>query len=169
MRSVGESCGRSGTRKDGNHPRAPHARPDHARSFPCTSPVGSFPTGASPYGALDMAGNVFHWCEDWWDDAGSPRSARGDFTPPQDGSWRVDRGSSWGNPGVCGEGPDAVLGVAAVELDGEQSVRPLGLRIRRRRVVPGREVEVGPADLAEPGGARGHVDDARGRRGAARA
>ena len=26
--------------------------------------------------------------------------AQGDFTPPQDGSWRVDRGSSWGNPGV---------------------------------------------------------------------
>jgi len=68
--------------------------------FPYTSPVGSFPTGASPYGALDMAGNVFNWCQDWWDEAGFPRSTQGDFTPPQDGSWKVDRGSSWGNPGV---------------------------------------------------------------------
>lgn len=68
--------------------------------FPYTSPVGSFPAGASPCGALDMAGNVFQWVEDWWDEAGYPRSARDDFSPPQDGSWRVDRGSSWGNPGA---------------------------------------------------------------------
>jgi formylglycine-generating enzyme required for sulfatase activity len=68
--------------------------------FPYTSPVGSFPTGVSPNGALDMAGNVFNWVEDWWDEAGFPRAKNGDFSAPQDGTWRVDRGSSWGNPGV---------------------------------------------------------------------
>jgi formylglycine-generating enzyme required for sulfatase activity len=72
---------------------------DHNDGFPYTSPVGSFPTGVSPYGALDMAGNVFNWCEDWWDETGFPRTTQGDFSPPQGGSWRVDRGSSWGNPG----------------------------------------------------------------------
>ncbi|HZV02127.1 MAG TPA: bifunctional serine/threonine-protein kinase/formylglycine-generating enzyme family protein [Planctomycetota bacterium] len=31
--------------------------------WPFTSPVGTYPAGASPYGALDMAGNVWRWCE----------------------------------------------------------------------------------------------------------
>ncbi len=30
-----------------------------------TKPVGSYPDGASPYGAMDMAGNVYEWVEDW--------------------------------------------------------------------------------------------------------
>jgi hypothetical protein len=67
--------------------------------FAYISPVGSFPAVTSPYGALDMAGNVFNWCEDWWDAKGFPRSTQGDFSPPQGGSWRVVSGSSWGNPG----------------------------------------------------------------------
>ena len=30
--------------------------------------VGSYPKGASPYGVLDMAGNVYDWTADWYDE-----------------------------------------------------------------------------------------------------
>jgi hypothetical protein len=38
--------------------------------------------------------------------------------------------------GVRREGADALCGVAAIELDSEQDVRPLGLRVRGHGVIP---------------------------------
>ncbi len=62
-----------------------------------TTAVGSYPGGASPYGALDMAGNVWEWVSDWYDDgyySGSPaKNPHG----PADGAYRVLRGGSWYN------------------------------------------------------------------------
>ncbi len=56
-----------------------------------TKPVGSYLSGASPYGALDMAGNVFEWVEDWFD--AYPGSA---YDNPEFGSqYRVVRGGDW--------------------------------------------------------------------------
>ena len=51
-----------------------------------TTPVNKYPRGVSPYGLLDMAGNVWEWCEDWYDDDRKYRVLRG-------GSWRSLR--SW--------------------------------------------------------------------------
>ena len=68
-----------------------------------TSPVGAFPAGASPYGALDMAGNVSQWCEDWYGSAAwFARFERGRSSPPADGSYRVCRGGSFcGGASTC--------------------------------------------------------------------
>jgi len=55
---------------------------DYNDGFATTSPVGSFP--ANPYGICDMGGNIWQWCEDWWN------------AEQKD---RVVRGASWGSSG----------------------------------------------------------------------
>jgi formylglycine-generating enzyme required for sulfatase activity len=60
-----------------------------------TSQVGSYPAGASPYGALDMAGNVWEWVNDWWQSdyySGSPYS---NPPGPTSGTYKVLRGGGW--------------------------------------------------------------------------
>lgn len=60
-----------------------------------TAARGSFPKGASPYGVSDMAGNVWEWCADWYDEA-YLRSAPGrNPAGPSAGERRVLRGGSW--------------------------------------------------------------------------
>jgi formylglycine-generating enzyme required for sulfatase activity len=60
-----------------------------------TAPVGSYPEGASPYGALDMAGNVWEWCQDWYDAEYYARSPQRNPRGPDSGEYRVGRGGSW--------------------------------------------------------------------------
>ena len=64
--------------------------------FRDTAPVGSFPGGASWCGALDLAGNVWEWCRDWF--APYPDDARPIVDPEgiDAGSGRrILRGGSW--------------------------------------------------------------------------
>ncbi len=61
-----------------------------------TAPVGSFERGASHYGCLDMAGNVWEWCNDWYDENHYNASPRNNPQGPLSGSYRVLRGGSWG-------------------------------------------------------------------------
>ena len=60
------------------------------------SPVGSFPEGRSPIGALDMAGNVWEWCQDQYDQYYYPRSApRNPRCDDGDERYRVLRGGAY--------------------------------------------------------------------------
>jgi formylglycine-generating enzyme required for sulfatase activity len=84
-----------------NHGDTADGGPDTSDGFAFTSPVGAFPRGASPCGALDMVGDVWQWCEDWYEETAYARYARGDVVPPRSGQSHVTRGGSWAN--ACNE------------------------------------------------------------------
>ena len=75
---------------------------DHAQFKDCggqTVPIGSLPNGASPYGAFDMAGNVWEWVIDEWQEdyyQVSPSSnPQGPSHPRNIREIHVFRGGSW--------------------------------------------------------------------------
>jgi formylglycine-generating enzyme required for sulfatase activity len=57
--------------------------------------VGIRPAGASPYGLLDTGGNMWEWCEDWFDRDYFKSSPRNNPRGPKTGRARVVKGGSW--------------------------------------------------------------------------
>ena len=60
-----------------------------------TRKVGSY--AANPFGLYDMHGNVYEWCQDWYDRNYYSNSPRNNPTGPSSGSGHVFRGGSWSN------------------------------------------------------------------------
>jgi len=57
-----------------------------------TIPVNSIPEGASPYGVMDMAGNVWEWCSEWYY---KPEGLLFNPQGPYDGKFKVLCGGAW--------------------------------------------------------------------------
>jgi formylglycine-generating enzyme required for sulfatase activity len=57
--------------------------------------AGIRPAGASPYGLLDTGGNMWEFCEDWWDPDYFKSSPKQDPPGPRTGRARVVKGGSW--------------------------------------------------------------------------
>jgi formylglycine-generating enzyme required for sulfatase activity len=60
-----------------------------------TTNVLRYLNGASPYGALDMAGNVWEWVMDWYEESYYANSPYENPKGPSNGTERVLRGGSW--------------------------------------------------------------------------
>jgi len=67
-----------------------------------SSPVGSYPEGASPYGALDMAGNIWEWTADRYDNRYYASSPYENPQGPETGGERVQHGGAWYDAGRAG-------------------------------------------------------------------
>ena len=58
-----------------------------------THPVGAKQPNA--WGLYDMLGNVFEWCQDWYDEGYYAQSSEVDPLGPASGTFRVKRGGGW--------------------------------------------------------------------------
>ncbi len=83
-----------------NYPWGNALNCDYANYQGCnkdTTMVGSYESGKSPYGVYDMAGNVWEWVNDWYDEKYYLTLGDNSFNPlgPTEGDARILHGGAW--------------------------------------------------------------------------
>ena len=78
-------------------PTAAHAVFGLKEGDETVAPVGDHPQGRSPYGIHDLAGNLYEWVSDWYDDAFYAAAATRNPRGPVAGTTKVQRGGSYIN------------------------------------------------------------------------
>ncbi len=91
-----------------------------------TQPAGIYPAGASQFGCLDIAGNVWEWCEDRYSKDYYSNSSAENPTGPVDGDNRILRGGSWFN-----QNTDCFRCAFRYNLPSTKRVRDTGFRCVR--------------------------------------
>jgi formylglycine-generating enzyme required for sulfatase activity len=79
-------------------PTSRHANFDRGydfKNYEVLTAVGSRSAGASPYGVQDMAGNVWEWVADLYDENYYQNSPKDNPEGANEGKYRVIRGGSW--------------------------------------------------------------------------
>ena len=94
--NTGENLTTEQANYDGNYPYKKFPQGKYLKK---TAPVGSYPPNA--WGLCDMHGNVYDWCQDWYDgkyyEVCKKQGVVENPAGPETGSDRVLRGGSWFN------------------------------------------------------------------------
>lgn len=96
----GDEPPRDGTRYRASYGSDKCCRADAGDGHFFTAPVGSFSLGRSPLGVEDLAGNVWEWVEDTFDEKFYGKSPSINPVNNSKGKRKVIRGGGWGNDPV---------------------------------------------------------------------
>ncbi|MCA9972845.1 MAG: formylglycine-generating enzyme family protein [Anaerolineales bacterium] len=81
----------------GNEPPDETRAVFQSQSYDDMKPVDALPAGASPFGVFGMAGSLWEWTADWYDENYYSRSPEENPTGPETGISKAVRGGAWPN------------------------------------------------------------------------